>query len=162
MVEPQPHAEEAHEEEQHAEEQHAEDEGAAKDEQPHAEVMDEQEIFADARMSIPESVLLTSFDLETILSTGLDIHVEADSAAALQQEQQQQEGPMPSSVEAATTAPSHATYHAQIDCYQEEEPDKQGAALGKIHYILEDEGAHSLCQDFHGFKVGGSVAASRR
>jgi hypothetical protein len=91
-------------------------------------VVDDQDVVTGSKLSIPEEVL-SSFDLDILLSTGIHIDVEAEEL-------------LPT---------SHAivsrSYFAQIDCYQV--PD--GTLYGAIHYVMENMG--DFMEVFSGCKV---------
>lgn len=96
-----------------------------------------QDILSDAKIVIPESVLASSYDLDSILSSGLVIsvvvHGKAEDIHANEE----------------NAAEKKTQYRAQIDCYQEEADDR--GPLGEIHYVLE--GIDDLCRAYHGYKA---------
>ncbi|GAX74052.1 hypothetical protein CEUSTIGMA_g1502.t1 [Chlamydomonas eustigma] len=78
-------------------------------------VVDDQDVVAGSKITIPEEVL-SSFDLDVVLSTGIHIDVETEEQVP------------------AAHATISRTYLAQIDCHQV--PD--GTLYGAIHYIMEN------------------------
>jgi hypothetical protein len=95
-----------------------------------------QLVQADANLIIPEEVLHSNFDLDQVLSNGLDIIVLAAERPGA--------GP-----HGAAGAPARLDLHAQVDCYEQSD----GSVHGKIHYILENVG--DLCKVYHGYQVRG-------
>jgi len=105
-----------------------------------------QDIFSDAKLFIPELILTSSYDLESILSSGLIINVAVQQREVLAAaEKVRDEARNERDVEKKTQ------YHAQIDIYQEEADDSIGLPLGQIHYVLD--GIDDLCMAYHGYKA---------
>ncbi len=98
------------------------------------EDLPQQIVRSDVKMSIPESALL-SYDIDALMSWGLDVEVEAAGHA--------------------TADGSRRRYHAQIDCYQA--VDAHGAHEAP-RYILEH--VDELRQTFQGYKVRGQPLSS--
>lgn len=115
--------------------------------QPLENQSDLQDIFSDAKIVIPELVLSSSYDLESILSSGLTIHVDIQDMAAV--EHDPVDPPTAAAEKEKPSVVRKTQYHAQIDCYQED--TVESGPLGEIHYILE--GMDDFCAAYHGYKA---------